>query len=701
MRILQILPELNVGGVERGTVDFAKYLVERGHGSVVVSNGGSLVESLEQSGSKHYSFPVHRKNLWVMFRMVKVLRSIIIKEKIDVVHARSRVPAWIAYFACRRTEAVFITTCHGHYKNRLFSQVMGWSKLVIVPSHSVGQFMMRNYGVSSKSLRYIPRSVDRDYFAARPTPARNESKCIISIVGRITPLKGHKFFLRAMVKVIRNIPFAKIWIIGESPQKKPGYRKELELLVRHLGIERNVEFLGNRKDIPELLAKTDVLVMSSIEPESFGRVILEGQAVGVPVIATKVGGVVDIIDHEVNGLLVAPKDVEAMANQVIRVIKNKDIADTLVRNAKEKIKNNFLLEHMAEKTIAVYEELLKSTNILVIKLSSIGDVILSTASLRSIRSKLSQAKIYCLVGSDSRKVLHKCPYIDGMIIYDQKKDKGITGLLHFSRRLRKYRFDKIVDLQNNRTSHILSFLSFPKESYGYDNGKWGFLLANAIKNVKQNIPPVEHQFQVLKMLGIKYTEEQSYLELWPSPKDDLYVQELLDSEWLGNARYIVGVNISASANWPTKNWPLEYIAELANELSKKNVRILITGSEKDIAWARHLQSMVKTKLAVFTGKTDIMQLAGLIKRCSLYLTPDSAPLHVASAVGTKTIAFFGPTASRRHSPPDKNTLKIFEKKLTCTPCYSGKCKILTHACMREIKPSEVLECVYELLEIKK
>ena len=126
MNILQVVPELNVGGVETGTVDFDKYLVCHGHKAVIISNGGQLVEGLEDIGAIHYCLPVHKKSLWTAIRMIKTLRAVICDEGIDLVHARSRVPAWIAYFACYKTKAVFITTCHGYYHGKFFSQVMGW-----------------------------------------------------------------------------------------------------------------------------------------------------------------------------------------------------------------------------------------------------------------------------------------------------------------------------------------------------------------------------------------------------------------------------------------------------------------------------------------------------------------------------------------------------------------------------------------------
>ena len=147
MNILQILPELNVGGVETGTLDLAKYLVRSGHKAVVVSNGGELVKELESCGAIHYRLPVHKKSLLSIIRMVSRLSEIIRQERIDIVHARSRVPAWIAFFAARKTNTVFITTCHGYYKKHPLSEVMGWAKRVIVLSNVIARHMIDDFGV--------------------------------------------------------------------------------------------------------------------------------------------------------------------------------------------------------------------------------------------------------------------------------------------------------------------------------------------------------------------------------------------------------------------------------------------------------------------------------------------------------------------------------------------------------------------------
>jgi ADP-heptose:LPS heptosyltransferase len=264
------------------------------------------------------------------------------------------------------------------------------------------------------------------------------------------------------------------------------------------------------------------------------------------------------------------------------------------------------------------------------------------------------------------------------------------------RELRRYHFDKVVDLQNNRMSHLLSFLTMPKESYGYDNGKFSFLLSKKIKNNVRDIPPVEHQFRILKMLGIDY-DHDFRLELNPSAKDDAYVQGLLDSEWLSDPQVFVGLNVSASEKWPTKNWPLEHMAKLCDILGHKNIRVVLTGEDKDRALSRKLIARARAKPASFVGKTSILQLAALIKRCRVYISPDSAPLHVAAGMQVPIIAFFGPTSARRHMPPADKSV-VLHKPMNCSPCYSGVCKIKTHACMNDISPEEVARKVLQFIK---
>jgi lipopolysaccharide heptosyltransferase II len=695
MNILLILPELNVGGVETGVVDLAKSLVAQGHKTIVVSNGGALVAQLQSEGTKHYTLPVHKKNIFTMFNCVGKLVQIIKKEKIDIVDANSRVPAWIAFFATRQTEAHFQTTNHGYYSTHFFSRVMVWGKLSVAISEVIARHMVQDFGASAENIRVIPRSVDQEAFNLPRPPKADKKAFTVVMIGRITPLKGHSYFLKAMARVIHQIPSVKVQIIGDAPVKKQPYKEELILLTKRLGILQQVEFMGNRKDVPELLSKADCLVLSTITQEAFGLVILEAQAAGVPVVATRVGGVSEVIDHEKTGLLVLPKDVEAMSDAVLRILKNPELSAGFVVEAKKKIAAQYTLTHMADATIAVYKELMHASKILIIKMSAVGDVVLSTAAFKAIRYKFPNARITCLTSPQASSIVENCPYINDVIVLENQ-GQGLKALMSKARELRGCHFDKVIDLQNNRVSHLLSFLSMPKESFGYDNGKFSFLLTRKIKNNIRNIPPVEHQFRILKMLGIDY-DPGLQLELSPSKKDETYVQELLESEWLSDGQVFVGLNISASLKWPTKNWPLEHMAKLCDILGHKNIRIILTGENKDRALSRKLISKARAKPASFVGKTSIMQLAALVKRCRVYISPDSAPLHVAAGMQVPVIAFFGPTDARRHMPPtDKGV--VLSKPMKCSPCYSGICKIKTHACMNEIAPEEVARRVIQLIK---
>lgn len=700
MKILQILPELNVGGVETGTLDLSKYLVRLGHKVVVVSAGGALVKELEACGAKHYALPVHKKSIISVFKLIPQLAEIIKKEEIGIVHARSRVPAWIAYFACRKTGAVFITTCHGYYKEHPFSFVMGWAKRVIVLSNVIARHMIEDFAVPHERIRLVPRSVDLERFKYLDPKAKRKEDFNVGIIGRITPLKGHLHFIKAMARISRSVPRLKIWIVGDAPASKEAYKEEVQVLVRRLGLWHCTEFLGTQRDIPGVLAHLDLVVLATTTHEAFGRVVIEAQAAGVPVVATQVGGVVDIIEDGSNGLLVPPADPKSMADAIMRIFKDTQLAQELAENAYAKVKEKYNVELMVKNTLDVYRDALSNFKILIIKLSSLGDIILSTAALRAIREKFPQGsqenfKISFLIQEESKEILLRSPYIDELLVCDLKnKDKGLSGLWGIGRQLRKKNFDIAIDLQNSRASHILSYFSGCVNRYGYDNKKFAWLLNHRIKDEKPPIDPVTHQFRVLKMLGIDLLDNS--LELWPSLEDTKHVEELLNAQWLSVTQKIVGINISASKRWSTKLWPRQYLMRLCVELGLRDIRVVVTGTEQDLTFANSLINQLKnTKIINACGKTSVNELAVLIKKCHVFISTDSSPLHIASAVGTPFIALFGPTDQRRHLPPGKNYI-VINKELDCSPCYKTKCR--TKRCMVEITPEEVLAAVERLLK---
>ena len=697
MNVLQVLPELNVGGVETGTLDLSKHLVKLGHKAVVVSGGGGLVKNLEALGAIHYELPVHKKSFFSIIKTIPLLAEIIKKEQIDIVHARSRVPAWIAFFACRRTQRPMITTCHGYYAKHLFSRAMGWGKFVICPSQIIAKHMIEDFGVPLEKIQLVPRGVDMEKFTFIPPDKKEKKAFHIGMIGRITPIKGHTYFLKAIAKLVRkvnNIPI-KVWIVGDASERYQGYKYELELLVKRLGLKEVVEFLGTQRDMPAIMNQLNLSVSATTIHEPFPRVIIESYAAGVPVVATKMGGVVDMVDDGVTGLLVAPQDADGLAEAMLEIIQDNTLACRLAKAGFEKVKSRFTLQIMVDKTLEVYQKALSNFNILVIKLSALGDAVLIAPSLRALRKKFPKEKykIHLLINTPYQEIFLNSPYVDELIVCSIKGEK-FSSLWRLGEKLKKKNFDLVIDFQNNRASHILSYLSGAANRYGYNNKKFGFLLNYGIKDEKMAIDPVAHQFRVLKILDIELTDP--HLELWPTKEDQQYVDEFLNAEWLSANQKLIGINVSASPKWVTKSWPKEHMARLCEELVRRDLRVVITGTEQDLAYANELMSLAKNvKIINACGRTTFNQLACLIKKCSVFISADSSPLHVAVAMDTPVVALFGPTDPARHMPPAKE-YAIIKKDFSCSPCYKPKCK--TKKCMEAITPEEVLGAVEKFLK---
>jgi len=196
------------------------------------------------------------------------------------------------------------------------------------------------------------------------------------------------------------------------------------------------------------------------------------------------------------------------------------------------------------------------------------------------------------------------------------------------------------------------------------------------------------------MLGIDL--KNSRLELWPLPEDEQYIEEFLKAQWLSRNQRLIGINISSSLRWITKNWPISHIARLCEEIARRDMRVVLTGTEKDSKIASALLETVKNSKPINAcARTTINQLACLIKRCAVYISADSAPLHIAVGVGTPVVGLFGPTDPLRHFVPTE-TAVVIKKELACSSCYKSHCK--SRKCMELITVEEVLEAVNKLLK---
>ncbi|MBD3425767.1 MAG: lipopolysaccharide heptosyltransferase II [Candidatus Omnitrophica bacterium] len=696
MNILQLVPKLNIGGVEKGTIEVARYLTLNGHKAVVASGGGKLEKKLAAIGARHYKVPVGRKNPFLMIYAYFMIRRIIARENIDIVHARSRVPALVSYFAARSMHRTFITTAHGQYKKHLISRVMGWGKIVIAANETMARHMKENFQVPVQKISVIPRGVDLKKFSYVDPGEKDPKVFRIGMISRFSPLKGHLDFLKAASYVSRRMSNVRIVLMGDRNSAKEEYMKKIEMTIRRLGLEPVVEFVPSDQEVDEVMQGMHVLVSANREQEAFGRSIIEAQARGVAVVATKVGGVAETVDDGVTGLFCRPGDPQDMAHKILRYAEDADFTRRVTKTARKHVEENFSLDKMMNLTFSTYRSALSRKNILIFKISSLGDIVLSTPSIRAMRKKFPTASIKVLVDVKFRQVLEKCPYIDEVITSDLKgRDRGI-GFFRLSARLRAEDFDLSIDLQNNRKSHLLAFLTAIPERYGFDNGKLSFLLNRKISMPAKPVPPVKHQKCLLGLLGITGMDEE--LELWTDKKCDKWAEEYLASNWLKKDQRIVAFSLSASRKWSSKNWTLSQFVELAEKLeSEKSIRVLLIGAAEDRARALKFVKKTAAKPINAVGMTDIPQLVALIKRCDALLTGDSAPMHIAAAVGTPFVAIFGPTDPKRHLSPADN-FRFFHKRIKCAPCYRPVCN-RDKKCMSLVSPEEVFEAVMEVMDL--
>lgn len=364
MKVLQILPELNSGGVERGTLEIARALVADGHEALVVSHGGRLVAELERAGARHIALPVHRKSL-VSLLQVRRLRRLFAQERPDVVHIRSRVPGWLAWLAWRkmdpRTRPHLVSTVHGFYSVNAYSKIMTCGERVIAVSGSIRDYILGNYPeVAEERIRVIHRGVSPEEFPRgyrpdgewldgwRRTQPQLAGKKILLLPGRITRWKGHEDFIALLAALKRRGLAVHGLIAGDTHVKKQAYGGELRALAAKLGVAADVTFLGHRSDVREVMAVSDVVFSLSREPEAFGRVSLEAAALGRPVIGCDHGGVGEQLRVLYPRGLVPVGDAAALERACATMLESPSMPAM--------VEAPFTQEAMQRATLAVYRE---------------------------------------------------------------------------------------------------------------------------------------------------------------------------------------------------------------------------------------------------------------------------------------------------------------------------------------------------------
>jgi glycosyltransferase involved in cell wall biosynthesis len=376
---MQVLPALVSGGVERGTIDIAEALIQNHHKAIVVSSGGSMVTQLEQLGATHIKLPVQSKNPFTMRQNASTLKKLILDHKVDIVHARSRAPAWSCFWATQKLNIPYITTFHGTYGHQ--SRLKKWYNAIMLRSDktiAVSDFIanhikeiylnpdLNSQVKYSPDLQVIHRGIDTVKFNPKTITHHQtqqlkqqwgipENKIIIMLPARVTQWKGHAIFIDAIARLSSN---NFICLMVGDDQGKSAYREALDCAIITHNLMDKFKFVGACNDMPGAYKLADIVVSASTDPEAFGRVACEAQAMNCLVIATNHGGSLETIAPSQQMLLCEPNNAISMTQAIeTALLITPEKAIEIQIQSREYIEDNFSLTKMCRDTLALYQQL--------------------------------------------------------------------------------------------------------------------------------------------------------------------------------------------------------------------------------------------------------------------------------------------------------------------------------------------------------
>jgi glycosyltransferase involved in cell wall biosynthesis len=372
--VLQVLPSLVTGGVEHGTIEITLAVAQAEGIALVASAGGRLAAAVERAGGRHFLLPLTTKNPIAIWRNAARLTALIRSHNVSIVHARSRAPAWSAWLACRRTGAHFVTTYHGTYAEdlpfkRRYNSVMAKGEIVIAASRYIAELIVARHNVPPTRIHVIPRGVDPTVFDPDNIAPDRIARLVrewrlpdgvptVVLPGRLTAWKGQGVLIDAIARLTRRDVCC---VLVGSDQGRRRYSAGLVRRAEHLGIADRLRLAGECDDMPAAMLLSDVVVHASTQPEAFGRVVVEAQAMGRPVIASDLGGPVETVSHGVTGWRIPAGDPAALAAAIDHALALPEEARrALAQRTRAAVLRHYTVRAMQEATLDVYEAVLGS-----------------------------------------------------------------------------------------------------------------------------------------------------------------------------------------------------------------------------------------------------------------------------------------------------------------------------------------------------
>jgi glycosyltransferase involved in cell wall biosynthesis len=358
MNILFLTTHANTGGITSYILTLGEALTKSGHKVWVVSSGGDCVSRMEAAGMRHVTVNIrtkselHPKLLLSLPSVLHLIRD----EKINIIHAQTRVTQVLGTWASRLSGVAMVTTCHGFFRPRWFRKAFPcWGCAVIAISKPVERHLNIDFEIPKNRIHLISNGIDLKRFVMtnKPmgsTPLIGINTPLIGVIARLSNVKGLDVLIKAMPLILKEIPSANLMIAGQGPEETA-----LKKLTQDLSLTNQVHFKSTVNQTRELLCTFDVFVMPSLM-EGLGLSVMEAQACGIPVVASRVGGLVDLIEDGKSGYLVAVNDLGALANRIIEVLQNPQQSKIMAQEARSKIEQHFSAEKMLNQTLEVYEQ---------------------------------------------------------------------------------------------------------------------------------------------------------------------------------------------------------------------------------------------------------------------------------------------------------------------------------------------------------
>ena len=379
LKVLQVIPRLGYGGAETGCYDLAHYLHEQKCKSYIVTSGGELIKYIDKKKVKLIKLPVHSKNpILILINSIAIM-ALILFFNITVVHARSRAPAWSCYIATKATGRKFVTTFHGTYNfnssiKKFYNSIMVKSDLLIAGSNFIFSHISENYKKflnSKNKFLVIFRGINTEYFDTDTIKKKDveklksewkieDNKKIILLPGRLTSWKGQEMFIEAINFFHLNNPELDfVAVILGNDQGRTVYRKKLVRLVEQFKLTQKIKFIDNCHNMPVAYFISDVIVSSSIEPEAFGRVSVEAQAMKKPIVASNIGGSKETVIDNKTGLLFENANPRSLCDKLNEIIKLDNLTlDLMGKEGRKNVINRFNIEKMCLNTYSEYKKLI-------------------------------------------------------------------------------------------------------------------------------------------------------------------------------------------------------------------------------------------------------------------------------------------------------------------------------------------------------